>query len=76
MKVYLVSQDSGDNGYCGSTVYASREAAMKAMNQTIDEINDEEEDKQNHLMWPDRMSSWTFDFYGYTWYFDELDLIE
>lgn len=76
MKVYVVTTESEWDGWVGTVVYASREAAVRAINARITENNDEEGTTLKPVIWPERQTSVRFEVGSYLCHCEEDTLQE
>ena len=71
MKIYVVTQESEYDGWTGTMVFASREAAAAHLNENITEFNDEEGTTMNKVIWPERQHSMRITVGPYTYHCEE-----
>lgn len=77
MKVYSITQESYDDGWAGTMVFASRKAAAEYINKLVDELNeDRTENKFIHIMWPERTRDTQFRLGNYIMHCQEHNLAE
>jgi hypothetical protein len=67
VKVYTVTQINDEGEWTGTGVFSSASAAAAHVNAWIDEYNEDEEEKVNHIIWDEKRGNWryTLGFYTY-----------
>ena len=75
-KIYVVTQESEDDGFTGLSLFATKDAAVKDVNYYITEHNDEEGSSINHVMWPERVPSFRVEVGSYTYTLATYDVSE
>lgn len=76
MKIYIVTHESEWDGWIGTSVHATREAAARYINERIDELNEDEETPHNHISWPERQAVVRFDVGSRIFNCEETNLLE
>jgi len=77
-KIYVVTQESEDDGNTGVDVFATKVGAMRYVNARIDDHNEDLgcDTKLNHIIWPERLTFMRVEVGGYTYHLDEAFLGE
>ena len=76
MKVYVVTHESEWDGWIGTSVHASRDAAARYINERIDEINEDEDEKYTPVAWPEGRASVCLTVGSHLYHCQEDNLLE